>query len=92
VSAYDAQWKLSEAMMELALGEGTPAERLDRVAALVLSLDAEDLPTGHRYKFIELRESLREGDHLRSHERSLEMAERLRELDGVVNPFEDGVR
>ena len=78
--------------MELALGEGTLGERIDRVAALVLSLEPEDLPDGYRYKYIELREALSRGDHLLSHELSLRMAEQLRELDGVLNPYEDSVK
>jgi hypothetical protein len=92
VSEYDAQWKLSDAMMELALGEGTLGERLDRAAPLVMSLEAEDLPPGLRYRFIELREALTSGDHLTSHERCLAMAECLRDLEGAVNPFEDQVK
>ena len=78
--------------MEMALGEGSPAERMDRAAPLILSLEAADLPAGLAYRFIGLRESLERGDHLASDDACAEMARCLRELEGVVNPYEDTVK
>lgn len=77
--------------MELALGDGDPRERMDRVVPLVLSLESDDFPYGLRHRFIALRDRLIEGEHLADEERCLELIGCLRELEGSVNPRK-GVR